>query len=85
MVYSKEAFNRSGHTVLAMITSSEHRPWAGDTPVADLSLAGLRLPCIVRLKLFTLDNRLILNRLGRLSAADSKAVEASFRSHLFGS
>jgi len=57
-----------------MITSAQHQPWPGDHPIADLTVAGLRTACTVRLKIFTLDNRLIAGRIGRLSAADRKVV-----------
>lgn len=70
LVLSVKGFNRSGHSILAMITSKSHRPWPGDVEIADLPFAGLSVPCIVRLKLFTLDNRLILERKGRLAPND---------------
>ena len=40
----------------------------------DLAEAGLKTPCVMRLKLFTLDNRLIARRVGALSAPDRKAA-----------
>jgi mRNA interferase MazF len=70
LVISSEQFNTSGNTVLSMITSKGHRPWPGDVEISDRSAGGLPAPCILRLKLFTLDNRLILRRLGRLSSVD---------------
>jgi mRNA interferase MazF len=78
---SSRRFNRGGHTILAMITSAAHRPWAGDTPIAGLSPAGLRAPCIVRLKLFTLDNRLLLQRSGTLDAADRRQLLENLRAY----
>ena len=74
VVLSNREFNRHGHTILAMITTGAHRPWPGDTEIADVEASGLDVPCIIRLKLFTLDNRLVLRRLGRLSAPDRKAA-----------
>ena len=74
VVLSNREFNRHGHTILAMITTRAHRPWPGDTEIADLEASGLEVPCIIRLKLFTLDNRLVLRRLGRLSAADREGA-----------
>ncbi len=74
VVLSNREFNRHGHTILAMITTRGHRPWPGDTEIADLAAAGLEVPCIIRLKLFTLDNRMVLRRLGRLAAADREAA-----------
>lgn len=82
LVLSAKTFNEAGHTVLAMITSKAHSPWPGDTDVTDVSRAGLRVPCLVRLKLFTLDNRLILERIGTLAAKDVTLVKAGLRSVL---
>jgi mRNA interferase MazF len=74
LVVSRRAFNGAGHTVLAMITSAVHAGWPGDTPLEDLEGAGLKAASLVRLKLFTLDNRLILRRIGGLSKPDRRAV-----------
>ena len=46
----------------------------GDAPIEDIESAGLPDRCSVRLKLFTLDNRLILRHAGRLSAGDRARV-----------
>jgi mRNA interferase MazF len=82
LVLSDRTFNTQGHTVLAMITTSGHRPWPGDVALADYKAAGLRTPCIVRLKLFTLDNRLIAKRIGSLSSNDRKHVGVQLQTHL---
>jgi mRNA interferase MazF len=83
LALSRKAFNAAGHTVLAMITTQAHRPWPGDTPIHDLSAAGVPLQCIVRLKLFTLDNRLILRRIGTLSTSDRRRVSDALERQLF--
>lgn len=67
LVLSQKAFNRHGHTILA---------------IEDLKPAGLRVPCMVRLKLFTLDNRLLVKRLGRLSEADRARATQQLRTYL---
>jgi len=82
LVLSNAAFNNFGHTALAMITTRGHHPWPGDCEITDLEAAGLPLPCIVRLKLFTLDNRVILRRLGRLSQPDRAQVKSNLDKHL---
>ena len=74
LVLSTAEFNAGAHTVLAMITTRGHRPWPGDCPITDLQAAGLPQPCMVRLKLFTLDNRLLLRRAGRLADGDRLRV-----------
>lgn len=79
LVLSAKEFNRHGHSVLAMITSASHQPWPGDTSLSDLKAAGLTTASLVRLKIFTLDNRFIVRRLGALAAADRLAVAAELR------
>lgn len=72
------AFNQPArHAVMAMITSQSQPAWPLDCPIKDLKAAGLPAPSLVRLKLFTLDLRLVTKPLGRLGAADTKAVAAA--------
>ena len=82
LALSSRAFNRAGHTILAMITTQSHRPWPGDTDIEDNQTAGLPAPCLVRLKVFTLDNRLVVRRLGRLAQTDATSVEQNLRRYL---
>ena len=82
LVLSANSFNRRGHAVLAMITSAAHHPWPGDVNVNDLKAAGLTKPCLVRLKLFTLDQRLIIKRLGHLAATDRQPVSQQLHTYL---
>lgn len=78
-----QAFNApSGHSVLAMITSAKHSAWPLDTPIENLTTAGLPVPSIIRLKLFTLDNRLIIACLGTLAASDQLAFSNNFKTLL---
>lgn len=75
LVLSNMAFNSGGHTVLTMITTSGLRRWPGDSEIKEYSLAGLRVQCQVRLKVFTIDNRLLLKKIGRLSETDAATVK----------
>jgi mRNA interferase MazF len=77
LVISNATFNASGHTVLAMITTARHHPWPGDCPLDEAENAGLPSQCVVRLKLFTVDNRLLVRLLGRLSPSDAARVTRS--------
>lgn len=81
LIISRTPFNEHGHTMLAMITTRGHRPWPGDTDIEDREAARLELPCTVRLKLFTLDNRLILSKIGRLADGDQARVGDQIRLH----
>jgi mRNA interferase MazF len=82
LVLSARAFNDAGHTVLAMVTSKGHSPWPCDTDIVNLAAAGLKVPCLVRLKLFTLDNRLVLKRIGTLAANDAEGVSEALHAAL---
>jgi mRNA interferase MazF len=76
---SSEAFSTdSGHTLLAMITSAKNPPWPMDLLI-DAASVGLKSASKVRMKLFTLDNRLILQKIGSLSAADRRAVDTAIQ------
>ena len=48
------------HSVLAMIASQKNEPWHLDVTFKHKIESGLTTPPIVRMKLFTLENRLIL-------------------------
>ena len=74
LVVSSTAFNQvHGQSILSMITSARS-DWPSDVAIAEWREAGLHVPCRVRFKLFTLDDALILHRIGRLSKSDGTAV-----------
>lgn len=80
VVLSEPGFQQAcGHLLLAMITSAAQSSWPLDWPIQEWRQAGLPKPCLVRFKLFTLDERLILKSLGALSPADRKGVSAQLR------
>jgi mRNA interferase MazF len=81
LVLSSERFNAdSGQTILAMITTAARSQWPTDVALKTLEGTGLRVPCVVRFKLFTLTNELISRTIGALSISDAghvgKAVKA---------
>lgn len=83
LVLSNKGFQgKIGHTVLAMITSAGQE-WPLDSDIEDLEAAGLSSPSKVRMKLFTLDDSLIIRKLGTLSKRDRKSVGEKIRK-LFG-
>lgn len=82
LVLSNRIFNRRGLTVLAMITTAGHHPWIGDVILTDLKSAGLTMTCLVRLKLFTIDNRLIVKKLGKLAIPDEDLVRGQLQAYL---
>lgn len=54
-----------------------------DISIDDLQGAGLRSPSIIRMKLFTLENRSIVRQIGTLSKGDCDKVEMAL-TQLFG-
>lgn len=76
LVLSGREFNETnGQTVVAMITTAKKTNWPSDTLVDDLDAAGLRTPCVVRLRLQTLPNEIIVRSLGTLAALDRLRFE----------
>jgi mRNA interferase MazF len=76
LVLSPEAFNQCGYTLLAMITTADQSHWPGDAEIQH-EKAGLKHACVVRMKLFTLDSRLIIRKVGNLADADRTRVAKS--------
>ena len=74
LVVSSASFNHAhAQSILAMITSARSA-WPSDIAIRDWRQAGLHVPCRVRLKLFTLDDALLVRKLGALSKRDGQAV-----------
>lgn len=65
-----------------MITTRARPVWPGDAGIQRPESTGLPVPCLIRLKIFTLDRRLILKRIGDLSEDDRKTVTAHLRRYL---
>ena len=77
LVVSSPEFNTAhGQSILAMVTSAGGE-WPSDVTLQDWREAGLSVPCRIRLKLFTLDDALILRKAGALSKRDAAAVTRS--------
>ena len=79
LVLSGSAFQKAnGALVLAMITSAERTSWKFDVALADWRMAGLKKPCLIRWKLFTLDAALIRELRGHISDRDREVVISGF-------
>jgi len=80
LVLSSAAFNQKAeHSVLAMITSAGQSSWPGDYFIEDLDAGGLPTECVIRLKLFTLDHRLVIRKAGTLGAVDQKKMRLKWK------
>ena len=77
LVISNERFNQQhNQLVLAMITTTTDNVWPSDVSLTNWQAAGLKVVCHFRLKLFTLDQNLVLKTIGHLSSQDVKSVQA---------
>ena len=76
---TQKANGESGNTIFAMITTAAKSHWPTDVPLADADAAGLTAASLVRLKLFTLDNRLVARKIGTLSPRDRASVRKMLR------
>lgn len=82
-ILSGRSFNETnGHSICAMITTASAIRWPSDHAISDLETAGLPRPCVLRWKLFTLPNALILKKAGALSAPDRVKIAETARSIL---
>jgi mRNA interferase MazF len=84
VVLSRETFNRNNNaTTLAMITSATNSEWFKDVSIKDLKKAGLKKECVVRFKLFTIQNDLIKKKVGSLSSLDREEVSVKLSQSLY--
>jgi mRNA interferase MazF len=79
LIISNHLFNddHHNHLILAMITTAKNSEWSSDIHLHDWQSANLTVPCKVRFKLFTLDRRLVIQRLGSLSPTDQDTVKTA--------
>jgi mRNA interferase MazF len=70
------------HSIMAMITSVRNKPWPLDSTITNLLLSGLPQPSVIRMKLFTLDHRLIVEKKGVLAIEDQRKLQVQFQ-HIF--
>lgn len=83
IVLSSEDYQKqTKHITLLMVTSAKHTDWYGDHEIIDLDATGLLADSCVRQKIFTLDIRLILECIGKLSSKDKEAVLKNTQRHL---
>ncbi len=79
---SAKHFNaKIGHSVMAMITSVKpgQELWPADVLIGNLQSAKLPVPSVIRFKIFTLDHRLILGRIGSLAQTDRDQVQRKLK------
>jgi len=72
----------NNHIVLLMVTSAKHSTWKYDIPITGLEESGLKAASVIRFKMFSVDERIIVKKIGVLSLIDSEKVEEAIRNLL---
>ncbi|MCX7123406.1 MAG: type II toxin-antitoxin system PemK/MazF family toxin [Gammaproteobacteria bacterium] len=81
IVSSEQHQQDTGQVTLLMVTCAKHSRWMSDHLIQDLKVTGLTAASFIRLKVFTLDLRLVLKEVGQLGPSDCKQVQSMLRSH----
>ncbi len=83
VVLSSSAHQKeTGHCSLLMITSASNQGWSSDLNIQYLEAAGLSHDSVMRQKIFTIDSRLIVRKIGKLHAKDRQALNEKLAQHL---
>ncbi len=71
IISENKRFNlETGKLVCAMITTGKSLKWSYDIEINDLKTAGLKKPCVIRMKLFTIDKRIVIEKIGQIEKKD---------------
>ena len=82
VISSEHHQSKTSHISLLMVTTAKHSSWYDDHSIMDLASAGLNTLSIIRQKLFTIDSRLVIKKIGVLSKEDQNKVVALIQQHL---
>lgn len=77
VILSSAEFQKKNHAVICgMITSLPTQvDWRGDVIIKSWQKAGLKKACLFRFKVFTLNDALISDKVGRIQSADWKKIQ----------
>lgn len=86
LVISNELFNKQhDQLILSMITTTTNNVWLSDVSLTNWQEAGLKVACYFRLKLFTLDQNLVLKKIGHLSSRDTETIQTVLTKYNYAS
>jgi mRNA interferase MazF len=74
VISSSDYQTNYNHCILTMITSAKQTNWHDDIMITNLQAAGLPSPSKIRLKIFSLDSDLIIDKLGNLGEVDKNSI-----------
>ncbi|MDA0196413.1 MAG: type II toxin-antitoxin system PemK/MazF family toxin [Bacteroidetes bacterium] len=79
LVLSSKEFNQTnGYFLAAMITSAKNSSWLGDTLISRVEETGLKVDCLIRLKIFCLPHQIEPRVVGRLSEDDQRVFKSNW-------
>ena len=70
------------HCILAMITSAKQSRWIDDIRITDIFATGLLSASIIRMKIFSIDAKLVISKLGALGDSDVDRVLKNLTKYL---
>jgi len=83
-VLTNRVFNLvAGHIIMMMITKRDESAWPNDYDLQRWEQAGLKFPSWTRLKLFTLENSLLIDKLGMIPPVDVAGFQATAKMALW--
>jgi mRNA interferase MazF len=75
LVISNEAYQeKTGHIMVMMVTTAKQTTWPFDYSIQALDEAQLPVPCVIRQRIVSIDERLVRSTLGRLSDTDWQSL-----------
>lgn len=86
VVLSRQNFNEShGHTIMAMITTGGGYSWKSDIKLTHTTdETGLSPNSVIRMKLFTIDNRFLKKQIGTVQEEDWNQVKNALKENVLG-
>lgn len=77
LIISNTSFNE--HVIVAMITSAKRSAWDHDVLLNKPESAKLKRGSTVRMKLFTLEKDMIIEKIGKLETSDAMLVNDTLK------
>ena len=69
---------RTNHLILAMITTAKNSNWDNDFEINEIENTGLKTKCVIRYKIFSLDERIVLKKIGFVAENEKTEIKKRF-------
>ena len=78
VVLSNSKFNEPNSALICgMLTSGAGEDWAGDVSIKNWREAGLKKPCVFRLKVFTIESNLVREKVGKIHGKELQKIAST--------